>query len=116
LGCANGGHRSKVTSVAVSRPSAILPKQNIRGIERRNAMKLLRLCSGGRLIYDYGWQREPEDVTERGHKFLFEPLVVQSSFKVRDVLALMRACPELQEIYGRIRSNAIFDVLASIKT
>ena len=64
-------------------------------------MKLLRLCSGGRLIYDYGWQREPEDVTERGHQFLFEPLVVQSSFKVRDVLALMRACPELQEIYGR---------------
>jgi hypothetical protein len=64
-------------------------------------MKLLRLGSGGRLVCDYGWDHEPADVTERAHQFLFEPIAVQSSFKVRDLLALVRACEPLQEIYAR---------------
>lgn len=64
-------------------------------------MKLFRLGSGGRLVCDYGWDNEPADVTDRAHQFLFEPIAVQSSFKVRDLLSLMRECEPLQEIYGR---------------
>lgn len=64
-------------------------------------MNLLRLGSGGRLVYDRDWDCEPEDVTARAHQFLFHPVAVPSSFKVRDLLSLMHACPELPDIYGR---------------
>jgi hypothetical protein len=69
--------------------------------ERQTKMKLLRLGSGGRLVYHHDLDCEPEDVTARAHQFLFHPVAVQSYFKVQDLLALMRESEPLQEIYAR---------------
>jgi hypothetical protein len=75
------------------------------------------LCSGRLLVYHCAWEIESADVTSHAQHFLWQPPAVQSSFKVHDLMALMRECLTLQENYTRWFVGELLDDadLATVK-